>query len=152
WMTGTIAARGNCPAPPLPYNAVLFCASAADSAVCAGDSGSALVNLAGPPTLLGVADAGATDCRPGSQAAFADVSAPQLLRFLEGDAHPPGAPEEPASTSVRISWRGSLVVGRTVTCSSTGWAAQGRLVYVVFANSVHRLGSNTTYRVRQEDA
>jgi hypothetical protein len=155
WMTGTISARGTCATvgggAPLGSNAVVFCASAPDAAVCSGDSGSALVTTGREPVLLGIADAGPLDCLPGSAALFADVASGEILRFVQGDDNPPAAPRPNGTTSVELAWHGRLVVGKTLSCSTSGWASQGRVAYA-FASNGAVLARGRTFRVPQADA
>jgi hypothetical protein len=155
WMTATIDAQGTCPSfrvtGPLPYNAILLCASAVTAAVCSGDSGSALVTLHGRPTLLGVTDGGAAGCPVGSDGLFTYVGAPEILRFLKGDAHPPLSPRKQHGTVVKLSWQSPLVVGSTLTCSAGGWTHEGRVTYTFSDGSVLQRGRQTTFVALQKD-
>lgn len=70
----------------------------------------------------------------GSHTVFTGVGAPEVLRFIQGDDHPPSAPRVTDATDVRLLWPGTLVVGTTLTCSSEGWDGQPILAYA-FVNS-----------------
>jgi len=156
WMTATIDAQGTCPSlqrgGTLPDNAILLCASAVKAAVCSGDSGSALVTLHGRPTLLGVTDGGPSGCPVGSDGLFTYVGAPEILRFLKGDAHPPLAPRKRHGVVVKLSWQSPLVVGSTLTCSAGGWSREGRVTYTFTDGSVLQRGRQTTFVPLQKDA
>ena len=149
WMTATIDAQGTCPSfrpsGTLPFNAILLCASAVSAAVCSGDSGSALVTLQGRPTLLGVTDGGAAGCPAGSDGLFTYVGAPEILRFLKGDAHPPLSPRKQHGTGVKLSWQSPLVVGSTLTCSAGSWSREGRVTYTFTDGSALQRGQQTTF-------
>jgi hypothetical protein len=156
-MTPTIAPQGSCPTYTprgiLPDNAIAFCASAARSAVCEGDSGSGLVTTGETPTILGVADAGAVDCRLGTDGVFTDVGAPEILRFIKGDDHPPTAPRDHPSTFVRLAWDPPLVDGNTLSCFSGAWSRQGRVTYS-FADpegTVFQHGPKSTFTIPAAD-
>jgi hypothetical protein len=151
WMTATIDPQGTCPDfqrfGTLPHNAVLMCASALTAAVCSGDSGSALVTIHGRPTLLGVTDGGAAGCPEGSDGLFTYVGAPEILRFLDGDAHPPLSPRKHAGTAVKLTWQVPLVAGSTVNCSAGTWPRQGHVTYLFLLpdGEVAQHGSNTSF-------
>ncbi len=154
WMTATVAPQGTCPSfrnGTLPDNAILLCASAVNAAVCSGDSGSALVKLRGRPTLLGVTDGGIAGCPAGSDGLFTYVGAPEILRFLKGDLHPPRSPREPPGQPVGLSWQSPLVVGATLRCSAGGWSHEGRVIYTFTDGSLLQRGSRTTFVVPQRD-
>ena len=76
-----------------PYdtaNAVLLCAFSGSSSPCGGDSGSALVLTAPTPVLVGVTRA--ASCTGNSTASFANMTAPEILEFVQGSDDPPAAP------------------------------------------------------------
>src|SRR5207237_47026 len=90
------------------------------SAVCNGDSGSGLVTD-GTHTIIGIASAGQPGCVVGSHVIFTAVGAPEIIRFIQGDEHPPIAPRRTDATYVRLFWDGPLRAGNTVGCDSGGW-------------------------------
>ena len=69
-----------------------ICASAPNSSLCLGDSGSGLVTSGSTPVVLGVVSAGPSDCRPGSEGLFTSIAAPEVIAFVSsGLSSPPGA-------------------------------------------------------------
>ncbi|HEY3828492.1 MAG TPA: trypsin-like serine protease [Solirubrobacteraceae bacterium] len=76
-------------------DAVLLCASGPAGTACDGDSGSALT-LGSSPALVGVMDDGVLvsgqRCSAGAENALANVAAPEIQDFIDGDETPPRAP------------------------------------------------------------
>ena len=111
-------------------NAVMLCTITPASSLCSGDSGSGLVTTSGTPTLVGVADAAEPGCPAGHDNISAYVGAPELLSFIEGNDQPPTAPRPTSqTTSYKLTWGDPLVVGDTLTCSTTGWPEPVQSVY-----------------------
>jgi hypothetical protein len=132
WMTATVGVQGECGAASgglIENNAILLCASSRAGAVCSGDSGSGLVTTGGTPTLVGVASAASTACRPGSQSLFTYTGAAEILRFIRGDNRPPTAPRQGGRTWVDLRWRPPLVAGDAVSCTTGGWDGQPSFSY-----------------------
>ena len=124
WLTAAVEGQGRCGGfsnGVVPdYDAVALCASSPIAAVCTGDSGSGLVTTGSPRTIVGVVSAGRTSCAIGA-GIYTYLGAPEILRFVQGDDNPPAAPRRTASTSVTLSWFGTVRVGSTLTCESGGW-------------------------------
>ena len=111
-------------------NAVMLCTTSPSSSLCSGDSGSGLVTTSGTPTLIGVADAAEPGCPAGHDNISAYVGAPELLSFIEGNDQPPTAPRPTSqTTSYKLTWGDPLVVGDTLTCSTSGWPEPVQSVY-----------------------
>lgn len=111
-------------------NAVMLCTTSPSSSLCSGDSGSGLVTTTGTPTLIGVADAAEPGCPAGHDNISAYVGAPELLSFIQGNDQPPTAPRPTSqTTSYKLGWGDPLVVGDTLTCSTSGWPEPVQSVY-----------------------
>ena len=142
--------------PVIPSaNAVAFCLLPPQAATsCTGDSGSGVVTSTGTRTLLGVVDAGPSGCVAGGATIVAYVGAPEILRFIQGDDHPPVAPRRTTATVADLSWRGQLRVGGTLTCTSSGWDGAPTLSFA-FLNAqngqVLQQGTKGTYVLRAAD-
>lgn len=126
WMTATVDAQGSCGATigsdaVLEYDAIRLCASSPTSVPCQGDSGAGLVTTGSTPVLVGVLSGGPAGCSVGSHSVFADVAAPEILSFVQGDQQPPQAPRQVATTVATLAWVPPLVVGSRLTCASSGW-------------------------------
>ncbi len=76
-------------------DAVLLCASGPSGTACNGDSGSALT-LGSSAALVGVIDdvvlVSGQRCHAGAENALANVAAPEIQDFIDGDETPPRAP------------------------------------------------------------
>jgi hypothetical protein len=152
-MSTTVEPQGQCgefTADPLlqDNNAVMLCTITPASSFCHGDSGSGLVTTSGTPTLIGVADAAAAGCPAGHDNISANVGAPELLSFIEGNDQPPTAPRPTAQTTSNLTWGAPLVVGDTLTCSTTGWPEPVQTVFSfvnVGAGTVLQTGPAATY-------
>lgn len=152
WLTATIDGQGSCGGfanAVIPdYDAIALCATSPTGSVCTGDSGSGLVTTTGARTIVGVASAGRPSCTAGDAAIFVYVGAPEVLRFIQGDDHPPVAPHKTSSTFVTLSWRGSLRAGNTLTCASGDWGGAPTLTYAFVSSQngqVLQQGSKGTY-------
>jgi hypothetical protein len=122
-------------------NAVVLCAVAPRGGSCEADSGGGLV-VPASHELLGVLDAG--ECAERGALQSANVAAPEILRFIQGDDHPPAAPRVQPATFVRLDARGP-----SLTCSSGGWRGRPRLTYAFVSTTDGRVlqeGASTTYR------
>jgi Trypsin len=124
-MTATVDPQGACGEDaregPIEDNAVLLCAVSPTSTVCNGDSGSGVVTTGGTPVLVGVMNAVAPGCPLGSHGASAYLGATEILAFVQGNDRPPMAPRASSLTSWGLDWGEPLVVGSTLTCSTSGW-------------------------------
>lgn len=136
-LTATVEPQGNCGGDSgVLDDATRFCAASASSSSCEGDSGGGLVTSGSTPTLLGVLSAGAPDCPTGSASIYTDVSAPEILSFIQGDQTPPTAPRE-ASANVELEWDRPLEVGSTLTCTTGSWASQATSFAYAFVDSAN---------------
>ena len=75
-------------------DALLLCASTPTGSLCSGDSGSGLTVPTGPGNaLVGVVDTvqviSGESCSKGAIGGFANVSAPEIQDFIDGDESPP---------------------------------------------------------------
>jgi hypothetical protein len=109
-------------------DAIALCANTPTGAICAGDSGGALVK-ADTHSILAVASASPPGCETGSSGVFVYVGAPEILRFIQGDNEPPMAPRATQATFVTLAGRPPIAVGSTLTCSSGNWAGSPTLTY-----------------------
>ena len=114
---------------PIQNNAVVLCATSPTSTVCNGDSGSGVVITGGTPVLVGVMNAVAPGCPVGSHSASAYLGAPEILAFVQGNDNPPRAPRVSSLTNWELDWGEPLVVGSTLTCSTSGWGQTVTLSY-----------------------
>ena len=153
-MSTTVEPQGQCgeftDTQLIQYNnAVMLCTITPASSFCRGDSGSGLVTTSGTPTLVGVADAAEPGCPAGHDNVSAYVGAPELLSFIQGNDQPPTAPRPTAqTTSSNLTWGAPLVVGDTLTCSTTGWPEPVQTVYSfvnVGSGTVLQTGPAATY-------
>jgi hypothetical protein len=134
WMTATVDAQGSCgqfsAEGLISDNAITLCAASPTSAVCNGDSGSGVVTTSGTThVLVGVVDAGTPGCGIGTHSVFAYVGAPEIGQFVQGSNSPPTAPRETDATDIDLRWDPPLVVGNTLSCTTTGWTPPVRLTY-----------------------
>ena len=137
WMTATVDAQGACGSNGglIDNNAILVCASSPSSAVCSGDSGSGLVTTAGSPVLIGVVSAGSSSCGSGTHGLFTYTGAPEILQFIQGVNTPPTAPRSNDSTALDIRWDPPLVVGNTLSCTTSGWVGQAQFTYMFVSSA-----------------
>ena len=158
WLTAAVDPQGSCGGHSnsvIPDDdAVALCAIPPAGTACTGDSGSGLVTTTGTRTLVGVLSAGPVGCTGGGAAILTYVGAPEILRFIQGDDHPPVAPRKSPTTFVNLSWRGVLSPGNTLTCASGDWDGAPSFAYA-FANSQNgqllQQGPSPTYVLRAPD-
>jgi hypothetical protein len=153
-MTATVDPQGQCGEFTQTKiigvdNAVVVCSVSPTSAVCHGDSGSGLVTTGGTPVLVGVLNDSPAECGVGSRSISTYVGAPEILRFIQGDELPTIAPRpDPKLIPYEFTWPSPLVVGNTLTCSTSGWPASVQITYsfVNTANdAVLQAGTNRHY-------
>ncbi|HWB22624.1 MAG TPA: serine protease [Gaiellaceae bacterium] len=129
-------------------NATQFCATSSTSATCAGDSGAALVTNESNPVMIGVNSGGVSGCPVGSVGIYTYVTAPSILRFIEGDNQPPAAPRRTADAGIGLAWARPLRVGDAVTCSTGPYRVPVHVVYSFLnavTNQVLQTGSHASY-------
>ncbi|MBV8395268.1 MAG: trypsin-like serine protease [Actinobacteria bacterium] len=159
WYTGTTDDPETCGGfsnTVIPdADAVAFCVESPTSAVCTGDSGAGLVTTTGTPTLIGITSAGRPGCDTGSAGVYTYVGAPEILKFIQGNDAAPTAPRDSGGATVDVTWNGTLSVGNTLTCASSGWDGQPTLAYQ-FVNAttddVLQQSAKPTYLLRASDA
>jgi hypothetical protein len=152
-MNGTLVDQSACLPPAYDTaNGVLLCAFSGSSSPCSGDSGSALVLTAPTPILVGVTRA--ASCSSNSVASYANVTAPEILQFIQGNDNPPMAPR-PQTTSTLKHPTPIMQVGQTVTCMPGGWSGSPALSYEFREGTnddVLQSGDSSGYRLRDADA
>jgi hypothetical protein len=128
-------------------NGVLFCASAPRGSTCSGDGGAGAVSGG---VLIGVV--GSTlygDCSAGNEVMAASLASQEILAFVRGDDSPPSAPR--STKAARLTWKGPVRVGSTLTCSAgSGWKSPVHVSYAFVttdSNRVLQSGARATYRV-----
>jgi hypothetical protein len=128
-MNSTVIDDPACLGPPDDrYNAVLVCAFSGTNAPCHGDSGAALILTTPTPVAVGVTGSGSSGCGANTVALFADLTAPEVLRFVQGDDAPPTAPRPTASPALALSTP-IPQVGQTIRCVPGGWTNEPTLAY-----------------------
>jgi hypothetical protein len=121
-------------------NALLLCGSAPGAQLCPGDSGGGLVTRTAPTTLVAVASTTQGDCVPGNPTAFANISAPEIARWLSGEAAPPKAP--------RFARASIAQYARTLRCVADDISGSPTLSYAFSEesdNSMLQDGPSTDY-------
>src|SRR5258707_11518723 len=88
----------------------------------------------GTPVLIGVVSAGSASCGSGTHGLFTYTGAPEILQFIQGVNTPPTAPRSNDNTFLEIKWDPPLVVGNTLSCTTSGWVGQAQFTYM-FVNS-----------------
>jgi Trypsin len=134
-------------------DAVILCASATGGSGCSGDSGSGLTS-GSPTTLVGVIDTievvSGHICGDGTDNGFANVAAPEIREFIEGNASPPRAPRG-GGMSVNAVTR----AGYPVTCEPGTWSGSPTFTYT-FVDSgkgqILQSGPSPTYELTTADA
>lgn len=135
-------------APIANDDAVVSCFISPRSAVCNGDSGAGVLTTGG--VLVGVVVAGDDGCLTGTPAIFTNVTAPEILSFIQGNDSPPVAPRATRATFYRLTWPKPLAVGAMLTCWSGGWSSPVQVSYEfldVKTKAVLQSGSRRTYRI-----
>ncbi|HWF33350.1 MAG TPA: trypsin-like serine protease [Solirubrobacteraceae bacterium] len=132
-------------------NALFVCASTPSGTICRGDSGGALVS-GSPASLIGVVDTvrivGGRTCVDGAVDGFANVTAPEILDFVEGSEAPPVAPRGGGA-----GIRGFIEVGKSLTCEPGSWSGSPTYTYAFIdsAGQVLQQGPATSYPLTSAD-
>jgi hypothetical protein len=112
-------------------DALLVCASSPTGSVCKGDSGSGLTSVGSPFTLVGVTDTGEViahePCRNGALGGFANLAAPEIRSFIEGNENPPQAPRG-GHASCRL--HEPPIVGTSAICQPGIWNNNPTFTYM----------------------
>lgn len=100
----------------------VLCTLSPSGSPCKGDSGGGVVTPTSPPVLLGVSNitfnaVGEAACAPGHLTVSADLSSPEIHRWLEGSEQPPRAPR----SSFRAALSRPPVAGERVACVPPKW-------------------------------
>jgi hypothetical protein len=152
-MTGNLVDQGECLPPAYDTaNGVLLCAFSSSSSPCSGDSGGALVLGTPGPVVIGVTRA--SSCRGNASASFADVTAPEILQFIQGNDNPPTAPRPSSPSSLGMPTP-VMQVGQNVTCRPGGWSGTPTFAYEFresTSDAVLSSGPSPTYRLTDGDA
>jgi hypothetical protein len=152
-MTGTLVDQGECLPPAYDTaNGVLLCAFSGSSSPCSGDSGGALVLPGSTPVVIGVTRA--ASCSSNSVASYANVTAPEILQFIQGNDTPPMAPRPQTTTSLQHPTP-IMQVGQTVDCVPGGWSGTPSLSYEIREGAngtVLQSSTSPAYKLRDVDA
>jgi hypothetical protein len=135
-------------------SALFLCATSGAGTSCQGDSGGAVTGAALPGTLLGVVEtAGLVEgkqCQPGALDSFANVTAPEIMDFIEGTPNPP--PHAPRGGGVTV--HGQLNPGHSLTCEPGGWSYEPKFTYSFIdsaSKAILQQGSSPTYSLSAAD-
>lgn len=125
----TLAFSANCGGEA---DALFLCASTPTGSLCSGDSGGGLIVPGSPPSLIGIADTveviSGEPCRDGALGGFANVAAPEIQDFIDGDESPPKAPR--GGTGMKLTSPLSPPnAGESVTCSPGVWSGEPTFTY-----------------------
>jgi trypsin len=117
----------SCPGFVDQHDAVLICVDNTPQAgTCQGDSGGPLTT-GSPPLLVGLvtgaADFGPCDKTTGT---FADLTAPEVRQFIDGNQAPPKAPR---GHSGDVSPDYGVTAGQAISCGSGGWTGSPQFSY-----------------------
>jgi hypothetical protein len=135
------------PEGTLEASAVLLCGTSASGSACDVDDGGALVS-GSPANEIGVFDAASVPCGAGSANVFANVTAPEIAAFIEGEA-PPLAPRGKG-----VVIEGVLSAGHSLTCTPGTWSNGPTFSYSFIdsaARQVLQEGSASTYALTAAD-
>jgi Trypsin len=139
-------------------DALFVCASTPTGSVCIGDSGSGLTVAGSPTALVGVADTveviSGEPCRDGALGGFANVAAPEIQEFVDGNEVPPKAPRGGAGAQLTAS-SSPPMPGQSVTCKPGPWSGEPAFTYAFIASQeghVLQSGDSPVYEVTQADA
>lgn len=134
-------------------DALFLCANTPGGSVCLGDSGSGLTLPGSPAQLIGVADTvqviEGQPCRDGAEGGFANVAAPEIHDFIEGDEAPPRAPRGGGAVI-----RGITTVGYSLTCEPGSWSNSPTFTYMFINSSSGQIlqqGASPTYPLSTVD-
>jgi hypothetical protein len=104
------------------------------------------------PVVIGVTRA--SSCHGNSSASFADVTAPEILQFIQGNDNPPTAPRPSSPSSLELPTP-VMQVGQHVTCRPGGWSGTPTFAYEFRESATDAVlgsGASPTYRLTTADA
>jgi hypothetical protein len=129
-------------------SALFLCASSPSGSPCDGDSGSGLTMPGSSPTLVGVNDDGlivkGQKCSQGSLHLLANVTAPEIQDFLQGNPAPPRAPRGGGASCTATN----PAVGGSMTCQAGNWSNAPSFTYTFIDSSsgqVLQSGASSEY-------
>lgn len=132
-----------------PADAVFLCGTAPGGSACSGDSGGGVVE-GSPATLVGVVDfvEGELGCGGGAENGFANLTAPEILDFINGSEAPPRAPRGGG-----VVLRGFTRVGYSLSCEPGSWSNGPTFTYAFVnkANGQVLQQGPSTYRLSEAD-
>jgi hypothetical protein len=99
--------------------ALFVCGSSPDGSACPGDSGGGVVTAQTPPVLVAVHSVGASPCQVSGYNGHADVTAPEVRRFVNGEGSPPISPRIIGSVP---SLRATAFPDGAVHCDPGSWS------------------------------
>jgi hypothetical protein len=131
-------------------DALLLCASTPAGSACSGDSGGGAIG-GSPHTLMGVIDFGEGEqrCGHGSLNGFANLTAPEIRDFVEGNPAPPRAPRGGG-----VVIRGVTTAGHSLSCEPGSWSNAPTFTYAFIDNAngqILQQGPSSTYVLSQAD-
>jgi hypothetical protein len=125
-------------------SAVWLCGNSTDGAACGGDSGGGMVALTTPPQLIAVVSVGGLTCQVGGPNGYADITAPEIARWIAGEARPPVGPRLAGA----VPPLAALPDG-SVRCDSAAWTGTPNLKFTfsdAMTGALLQDGSAAAYR------
>ena len=134
-------------------SAIFLCASTPNGTLCPGDSGGGLTGPGSPASLVGLADTvqliNEVACVPGAGNGFADLAAPEIWQFVEGNPQPPRAPR-----GGHANVHGVPQTGHALTCEAGSWSGAPSFTYIFIdgeAAQVLQSGPSPVYQLGASD-
>jgi hypothetical protein len=138
-------------------DALFLCASTPAGSLCSGDSGGGLIIPGSTPSLIGVTDTvqviSGEPCRDGALGGFANIAAPEIQDFIDGDESPPKAPRGGAGIKL-TSLLSPPVAGESLTCSAGEWSGEPTFIYSFISSAsgqVLQSSSSPVYQLTTAD-
>jgi Trypsin len=134
-------------------DALFLCAAAAGGSVCFSDFGAGLELPGSPTQLAGITvDLQQTEegpCSDGAVGFFANLAAPEIRDWIDGDNAPPHAPRGGG-----VAIRGATTVGHALTCEPGTWSYSPSITYEFIdsgTGQVLQQGPSSTYTLTTTD-